>query len=141
MEPREIAIDFIGNFEGQIKQALGVQDFDKNRAIECVHEFVRNNPMIVDYYDPITINPRIVTAIIAAMYDEFVPENVREERRRADYIAKMLKQKKAGRVPAILWDNFLRTYFSGTVDAEDLKPGRNDFNSLALKRASIILDR
>ncbi|MBP5485579.1 MAG: hypothetical protein J6Y07_02630 [Alphaproteobacteria bacterium] len=141
MEPDEIALDFISNFEDRIKKTLGVQAFDKERAFECVREFVRNNQVILDYYDPVTVNPRVITTLIAIMYDELVPENVREERKRANYIANILKQKKAGHVSTIVWDSFLGTYFSGTVDTEDLKPGKNDFNSLALRRASTILDR
>ena len=141
MEPREIAIDFMRNYE-KIKNVLGMEMFDVDRAIKCISEFVEGNPVIMDYYDPVTVNPRVMTALLAAMYNEFVPENVREERRRIDYISKVLKQKKSGKLPAGVYDDFMAVYFSGTIDTDDLKrDGKIDFNSLALKRASEILNR
>ena len=140
MTPEEIAVDFVTRFEKQIKETLGVVVLDVEKAARCVIKFVRNNPVIEDYYDG--FNPRVTTAIIASLYEEFVPEKVREERRRVDYITRVLKQKKSGKMPARLYDDFMSVYFSGTIDTDDLTRGpKVDFNSLALKRASGIFNR
>ena len=121
---------------------MGVHTFDDRRAAGHIAQFVYDNPVVMDYYDNITVNPRVVTMLVASLHDVLVPERIREERRRVDYINKVLKQKKSGKMPARLYDDFMRVYFSGTVDTNDLKPGiENDFNSLALKRASGIFNR
>ena len=140
MTPEEIAVDFVMRYEKQIKQTLGLAVFDAEKAAKCVVKFVRDNPVIEDYYDG--FNPRVTTAIISSLYEELVPETVREERRRIDYISKVLKQKKSGKLPAGVYDDFMAVYFSGTIDTDDLKRGgKIDFNSLALKRASGVLNR
>ena len=140
MTPEEIAVDFVTRFEKQIKKTLGITVFDIEKAARCVIRFIQDNPVIVDYYDG--FNPRVTTAIIASLYDELVPDNVREERRRIDYINKVLRQKESGVLPAGAYDDFMRVYFSGTVDTDDLiRSTKIDFNSLALKRASGIFNR
>ena len=95
MTPEEIAVDFVTRFEKQIKETLGVTVLDITRTAVSVTRFVKDNPIIEDYYDG--FNPRVITAIIASLYEEFVPEKVREERRRIDYITRVLKQKKSGK--------------------------------------------
>ena len=140
MTPEEIALDFVTRYEKQIEQTLGIAVLDKEKAAVSVARFVKDNPVIEDYYDG--FNPRVITAIMACLYEELVPEKVREERRRIDYINKVLKQKESGKMPARLYNDFMSVYFSGTIDTDDLTRGpRVDFNSLALKRASGIFNR
>ena len=141
MTPQEIAKDFVTRFEEKIKQTLGISTFDKQRAIESITKFIENNPAAEDYYDNITINPRVVTMLITVLHDELIPENIRQERKRIAYLYKTMKQRDQGGIKSDFYNDFLRTFFSGTVNTDDLtkKTGKPDFDSLALKRASEML--